>query len=334
MGGVPGFLGRVLDGEGRPVGTCFQVAPRIVVTARHVLLDAGVPAGAMVGADVAVDGLAPGTAPSRAARVIAADQHSDLAVLERAEPLPGTVTSLVASEAVPLTTDVSVTGHVVLEGTAALRHACATGRWSGTAMRDDATALARMSCQDLSLGMSGAPVLRLSDGAVVAVVSARYNPPDSWSRDTVWLARTEDLATLIADHASLVLAEQVTLTAPVDLTLTVDAGSVHLFGGGVDVRGPHQGVSHGLAGALDDVRRARARAGTTRADTVPELRDATTSMRRVGELMAASFLPDPVRNGLAGVMRRAEAASQAVRIGVRIDPARVPVRAVAVGGIA
>ena len=40
-GGVPGYLGRVLDGAGDPVGTCFQVAPGVLVTAWHVLEDIG-----------------------------------------------------------------------------------------------------------------------------------------------------------------------------------------------------------------------------------------------------------------------------------------------------
>ena len=38
---VPGYLGRVLDGDGAPVGTCFQVAPGVLVTAWHVLDDIG-----------------------------------------------------------------------------------------------------------------------------------------------------------------------------------------------------------------------------------------------------------------------------------------------------
>lgn len=321
MGGAAGFLGRILDKAGHPVGTCFQVAPNVVVTARHVLIDAGVPASELLGAVVSVDALAPGSAPALPARVVAVDQHSDLAILERDEPLPGTASLVVASESLPMTTALSVTGHVLLEGTAPLRHATAIGVWSGTAMRGDAVALARMSCQDLSLGMSGAPVVRVSDGAVVAVVSARYNPPDSWSRDTVWLARTEDLVSLLVGSAPMVLVDEVTLTDPVDLTVSVDATTVHLFGGGIDVRAAHQGIGFALVWALDDVRRARARAGSaTRAATIPEVRDATTSMRRVGELMAASFLPTRVRDELAEVIRRAEAASQAVRIGIRIAP--------------
>ena len=40
-GRVPGYLGRVLDGDGAPVGTCFQVAPGVLVTAWHVLDDIG-----------------------------------------------------------------------------------------------------------------------------------------------------------------------------------------------------------------------------------------------------------------------------------------------------
>ena len=40
-GRVPGYLGRVLDGDGAPVGTCFQVAPGVLVTAWHVLDEIG-----------------------------------------------------------------------------------------------------------------------------------------------------------------------------------------------------------------------------------------------------------------------------------------------------
>lgn len=51
---VPGYLGRVLDADGTAVGTCFQVAAGVLVTAWHVLndLDAGDP-----GATVSVDAL-------------------------------------------------------------------------------------------------------------------------------------------------------------------------------------------------------------------------------------------------------------------------------------
>jgi tetratricopeptide (TPR) repeat protein len=312
-------LGRVLDEAGRPVGTCFQVAPTVLVTARHVLIDAGLAAEALVGAEASTDGLGVGVAPGQPAMVVAVDAVHDLAVLVRREPLPGTVGAFVASESLPLTTDVAVTGHAVLEGTAPLRHTTATGTWSGTAMRDDAVALARLSCRDLAQGMSGAPVVRLSDGAVVGVVSARYNPPDAWSQGTVWVARTEDVAAVLDGHAAVTLAGRVTATEPIEVTFTVTADSVHLFGGGVDVRDRHRGVSFGLRSALEDVRSARARAGTPRDGAVPEAGDAATSMRRVGELLTASFLPEPVRRDLAAVMGRAEESCQAVRFGVSLS---------------
>jgi len=54
---VPGYLGRVLEGDGSPVGTCFQVAPGVLVTAWHVLDDIG---AGDEGARVAVDPLAGG----------------------------------------------------------------------------------------------------------------------------------------------------------------------------------------------------------------------------------------------------------------------------------
>ena len=55
-GRVPGYLGRVLDDDGVPVGTCFQVAPGVLVTAWHVLDDIG----AAEEAEVSVDPLAGG----------------------------------------------------------------------------------------------------------------------------------------------------------------------------------------------------------------------------------------------------------------------------------
>ena len=54
---VPGYLGRVLDGSGGPVGTCFQVAPGVLVTAWHVLDDVN---SATEGKQVQIDPLAGG----------------------------------------------------------------------------------------------------------------------------------------------------------------------------------------------------------------------------------------------------------------------------------
>ena len=56
---VPAYLGRVLDGSGEPAGTCFQLAPRVLVTAWHVLGEVG---AAELEVPVRVDPLAGGAA--------------------------------------------------------------------------------------------------------------------------------------------------------------------------------------------------------------------------------------------------------------------------------
>ena len=60
-------------------------------------------------------------------------------------------------------------------------------------MREDAVPPGRMTAEAVLPGMSGAPVIRDSDGAVAGVVSGRYNSADGWLAGTVWVARTEDL---------------------------------------------------------------------------------------------------------------------------------------------
>jgi hypothetical protein len=320
-GRVPGYLGRVLAGDGTPVGTCFQVAPGVLVTAWHVLVDAG---AAGPGDVVGVDGLAPGGAPAAPAEVARVDELHDLAVLVREAPLPGTVSRLAATDGQAMRVAVVVTGHCVVAdpGRPAVRYLDANGTWAGGTTRADAVPLGRLSSSDLMTGMSGAPVRRLSDDAVVGVVSARYNSADGWLRDSVWVARTEDLLPLLGDLVEVELAGA-PLAGAVDLLLSVDATQVRLSGVGVnvDVRAAHGGVRPGLAGALEDVRRARARAGALRAEPAGGPGEVTVSMRRAGQLLAESFLPGPVAEALAAVLRRAEAAWHPVRLGIQIDTA-------------
>ena len=56
---IPGYLGRVLDDAGEPAGTCFQVAPGVLVTAAHVLDDIG---AGNVNARIVIDPLEGGEA--------------------------------------------------------------------------------------------------------------------------------------------------------------------------------------------------------------------------------------------------------------------------------
>ena len=210
-GPVPGYLGRVLDGDGDPVGTCFQVAPGVLVTAWHVLDDVGAAAG---DSRVGVDPLAGGT--PFGAVVARLDQPHDLAVLAGEVPLPGTAGILAATDQVAPRTGVTVTGHCVIADSGRTARSLTTiGWWTGPAMWEDATPAGRMTAEALLPGMSGAPVIRDSDGAVAGVVSGRYNSPDGWLAGTVWVARTEDLAVLLDGIAGVTMG-QPPLAGPAD----------------------------------------------------------------------------------------------------------------------
>jgi hypothetical protein len=213
---VPGYLGRVLDGAGDPVGTCFQVAPGVLVTACHVLADIG---AASDNSPVQVDPLADGDPfEVTVARV---DPVHDLAVLTCDAMLPGTAGPLTATDRVALRAGVTVTGHAVPDDPGhRYRFLNAPGEWAGWTTRDDAVPLGRMTAAAVVPGMSGAPVIRDDDGAVAGVVSGRYNSTDGWLAGTVWVARTEDLVVLLAGIADGTM-RQPPLAGPVDLLLTV-----------------------------------------------------------------------------------------------------------------
>jgi YVTN family beta-propeller protein len=194
---VAGFLGRVLRGVDDPVGTCFQVAPGLVVTAYHVLDGLGVTGKGSV---VEVDPLQGGAV--RDASVLCLDPDHDLAVLALVESFPDSVAGLAPSDELKLGAAVAVTGFGEVEEDpgSAYRYLDAEGVWAGGTTRDDRLALGRLRTPDVLRGMSGAPVLR--GGRVVGVVSGRYNS-SGWLRDSVWVARAEDLRPLLAEHAEI-----------------------------------------------------------------------------------------------------------------------------------
>ncbi|MFI5915743.1 trypsin-like peptidase domain-containing protein [Dactylosporangium sp. NPDC051541] len=219
---VPGFLSRVLDPGGVPVGTGFQVTPGIVVSAWHVLEAAG---GGRVGASVRLDAL-DGSGACFPAEVIGGDPGRDLAVLRGAEPLPESIAGLVPTGSVALLTPVTVTGVSVVDDAGHVyRHLDATGTWQGGTVRDGELALGRLTSTAVVPGMSGAPVRRLSDQAVVGVVSARYNSADGWLRDSVWVARVEDLVRLLGELPGVRVGRRLMLAEPVRTVLSVAAPS-------------------------------------------------------------------------------------------------------------
>ena len=207
---VPGYLGRVLDGDGDPVGTCFQVAPGVLVTAWHVLDDIG---AAAEDARVRIDPLAGGEAFDAA--VARMDPLRDLAVLTSAAGLPTVAGPLTATDQMPLRVTVTVTGHAVPDDPGhTYRFLNAPGEWAGGTTRDEAVPLGRMTSSAVVPGMSGAPVICDSDGAVAGVVSGRYNSADGWLAGTVWVARTEDLAVLLDGIAKVTMRQAAARALP------------------------------------------------------------------------------------------------------------------------
>ena len=218
---VPGYLGRVLYVDGAPAGTCFQVSAGVLVTACHVLDEVG---AASEDALVRVDPLGGGQ-PFDAV-VARLDPLRDLAVLTTHAQLPGVAGELTPTGQIPLRTEVNVTGHVVIDDPGYVyRFLAAAGEWAGRTMRDDAVPLGRMTSSGVMPGMSGAPVIRASDGAVAGVVSGRYNTADGWLAGTVWVARTEDLLPLL-DGVADVGFWQPPLAGAVDVLPTVTAATM------------------------------------------------------------------------------------------------------------
>jgi S1-C subfamily serine protease len=185
------LVGRILQDEGIPVGSCFAVASGVVVTASHVLDHVPAEVG-----DSVEFGMLDGSGPAVRATVLAKDRLSDLAILRAAEECLEPIEGIVLSDSVPPFTKVTVTGVADVDDAHSYDWLDASGEWQGGAQRDGLVHLGRMESRGVMRGMSGAPVLR-SDGLLVGIVSSRYNSEDGWLRDSVWLARTEHLLQLL-----------------------------------------------------------------------------------------------------------------------------------------
>ena len=169
--------------------------------------------------------------------------------------------------------------------------------------------------------MSGAPVIRDSDGAVAGVVSGRYNSADGWLAGTVWVARTEDLAVLL-DGIAEVTMQQAPLAGPVDLLLTVTADQVRLTGPGIDVAADHGGVRPGLAEAVNETRRSRARVSLPVRSQARDPGGLPVSWRWAGPAgcWASRSCPSRFASELGKVLAAAERAHQPVRLGLAVPP--------------
>lgn len=316
---VAPFLGRVLDENGDPAGTCFQVSPGVLVTAWHVLDAVRAPA---VGDAVAVDPLAGG--PGFCAIVLVVDELQDLAVLRGDSPLAGSVPGLVPTDGVALRVELEIAGVSRVQDRHVYRFLTTTGTWQGPVTRDEQLPLGRVTADAILPGMSGAPVLRSGDQMVLGVLSGRYCSADGWMEHTGWVARTETLIGMLAGIADPLVQAPVT-GRPTELVLGVGDRSVSLSGDGWQVTAGHRGISPQLAAAVSQMAQARARTATTRRDSAPAAQDLSPAIEsdgeklalgQVGQLMAQAFLPGQVGDRLGEVLGAARAAHMPVRLGV------------------
>ena len=201
---APGYVGVILTDEGMvPAGTCFQLDGGVIVTAAHVLDDLDLARNDSV---VWVRELDPNK-PAGAAKVAHVDEAHDLAVLTTDHRFPAMASQLSASDPQDLGHPIRISGVAEIDDPDS--SSCswsfeADGTWQGkTTDQVDRLVWGRVRCQDVSRGMSGAPVRRSCDDAVIGIVSGRYNSVDGWLRDSVWVARTEDLRPLLTGLAEL-----------------------------------------------------------------------------------------------------------------------------------
>ena len=335
---VAPYLGRVLDTDGSPAGTCFQVVSGVLVTAWHVLDDLG---AGTEGAIVRLDPLQ-GGGPARDAKVERADSFHDLAVLVTGDPLAGCVAGLAASDEVAIRAEVVITGVPVLDDPGrSYRSLDAEGHWGGGTTRDDQVPLGRVVASAVMKGMSGAPVMAALSAPesprVVGVVSARYNSIDGWGRDSVWVARTEDLVPLLAGLGEVSMARRGWAGAA-ELTLSVTGTEVRLHGSGLEATGACGGITPALADAMRGLRAGRVRRTVPigqegAADEVLPLAVEATPAA-VGQLLAEAFLSGPVAAALGEVVAEAERRWAPVRLGIEVagELAALPWEALALPG--
>jgi tetratricopeptide (TPR) repeat protein len=274
--GGPGYLGRLITRRGITVGTCFQVSPGVLVTA-HRILDGDNFVSPFVGG------------PIRPVSLIRADPARDLAVLHVDEPFPVSARLADVAGTVPPATALTLSGARYDDRSPGLGRVDTPGKWQGTVVRD-ALVFGRTSCGEIVPEMSGAPVRRLSDEVVVGVVSARDNATDHWAPDAVWVIRAEDVRSLLAGLTAFPIAGR-PVGPSTELVLEVTASTIRLTGAGIDISTGHRGSGPGLRRALGEYRRA-------------------------GQLMAKSFLSEPLTGEFARVLRRAEAEGSVVRLAI------------------
>jgi tetratricopeptide (TPR) repeat protein len=314
------YLARLLDGRGRPVGTGFQVSPGWLVTAWHALEQGGATLGQ---ARVSLAPLGDGKAIwGTAERVLPAQ---DLALIRLDEPLSASIGLIAPSDDVTPSTQVAIRALLAADEADLDQHTT-SGLCEGLATCDGVAAL-RVVVDSAHPGMSGAPVQRESDGAVIGVVSGLLTAAGGWISNHIWVARTEPLTWLMRDVGLAEPAPTRESQSPLDVKLTVSEDLVVLTSSdGREAAGRPLRHSDGLRNAIDELQRGRALAGTSSRLHGEDRDFAALTLNRLGNRLAEAFLPSAVTELLATLLTDANRTGPPLRLGVFVsgELARLP----------
>ena len=255
---------------------------------------------------------------ARPAEVLKLDPIHDLAVIRRTVPLPTSVANFSPTDEERADARMAVAGHCVVDGDEEQpqpRYLLAVGSWIGHFTRSDSVPLGLLDCKGVFPGMSGAPVRRLSDDAVVGIVSARYNTADGWGRDSVWVARCEDLAALLDDVSPIALGDK-PLAGPIDLVITVGQEAVSLEGPGLHVQEKHRGITPSLTNAMADLRRDREASAPDSVGIALKAKQVSQALYGVGRALAESFFQPSLAEHLSSFLAQAADRDASVRLGI------------------
>ncbi|WP_136313625.1 tetratricopeptide repeat protein [Actinomyces procaprae] len=361
---VPGYLGVVLNDSDEAVGTCWLVSPGRVVTAAHVLSAVGVNLVQAHAALAVPDAAAPvpegnspapqirlrqglsSTAATLRARVLHLDLVLDLALLEvetsawSAEPARLATTAGIQPGAA-----VRITGASSRPDPAAERGVTASstsGQWDGWDFYSDITTeLLTVKASGAQPGMSGAPVVLADGGAVIGMVTGRYNSSDGWSRDLVFAVGAESLVRSCGGWLEVELEGEPRPTEALQAEIRLGPGdSVTVSCPALSVEvSVTVGSKAALFGPAERLRLARAGSPLLGNHSAPQNRNHTPLLDALDEMGAALtrvFLPGEAGAALSQIIAKAEGQTVPVELAldlsVRQDLRNLPWEAMHVPG--
>lgn len=187
---VPPYLGRVSTLDGEPLGTCFQLDNGVFATSFHVAQGASPTSQGRL-----LIQCCQGTGPPIEARPERVSRKIDLAVLRSSGAFRESVASFVRSD------DSAVDAPVVVTSAAmdrtGMAYSSVEGLWRGVVTGSGSVPVGRIEGITIVPGMSGAPVIRVSDGAVVGMVAGSQPALGNEFASSILIARTEDVADLL-----------------------------------------------------------------------------------------------------------------------------------------